>query len=225
MRDVAVPALVAIFALTACPARAAADEPSDGELVAGGLAMALPTYMIGVVAHEGSHALAAELVGGDTTDLHLWPGRNPYNGAFQFGWTRVVGLEGRAERLFFYMAPKITDLVMLGSYGALYALDGLPDNAWGHLTLQVLATGFWVDFSKDVLLWKPTNDVVRFYNLLGLDTELERLPARIVYAAAAFGWAYVLWLGYRDLFASNDEPETSNAADLAAAFPILTGSF
>ena len=192
---------------------ARADEPTDGELVAGGLAMAIPTYFLGVVLHEGSHAVAAELVGADVTQLRLYPGRNPVNGAFQFGWTRVKGLpRGRGTRLFFLSAPKLTDLLLLGGYGALHATESLPDDEWGHLAIQVLATGLVVDFAKDVLVFHSANDMVRIYNHLGLDTEWKRLPARVLHAAASAGLGYLVWRGYQDLFAKNDD---------AAAVPLV----
>jgi hypothetical protein len=190
--------------LAAAPARA--DEPTDGELVAGGLGLAIPTYFLGVVLHEGSHAVAAELVGADVTQLRLWPGKNPSNGHFQFGWTRVKGLpKGRGTRVFFLSAPKITDLVLLGGYGALYATESMPEGEWGHLAIQVLATGLWVDFVKDVFVFHDGNDMVRIYNHLGLDNEWKRLPARILHAAASAGLGYLIWLGYEDLFAKNDQ--------------------
>jgi hypothetical protein len=197
---------LAVALLVAAPAAAHADEPSDGELVAGGLGLAIPTYFLGVVLHEGSHAVVAELVGADVTQLRLWPGRNPSNGHFQFGWTRVKGLpRGRGTRIFFLSAPKITDLLLLGGYGALYATDSLPEGEWGHLVIQVLATGLLVDFAKDVFVFHDGNDMVRIYDHLGLDNEWKRLPARVLHAAASVGLGYLIWRGYQDLFAKNDE--------------------
>lgn len=198
---------VLVCALLLCATPVQADEPTDGELVAGGLAMAVPTYFVGVVLHEGSHAVVAELVGADVTQLRLWPGRNPRNGAFQFGWTRVTGLpRGRGTRILFLSAPKITDLLLLGGYGALYATDSMPDSEWLHLTLQVLATGLLVDFAKDVFVFHSANDMVRIYDYLGLDNEWKRLPARVVHAAASVGLGYLIWRGYEDLFAKNNDP-------------------
>jgi len=155
------------------------------------------------------------MVGADVTELHLWPGRNPHNGAFQFGWTRVTGLpRGRGTRIFFLAAPRITDLALLGGYGALHATESMPDNAWGHLAIQVVATGLWVDFAKDVFVFHRHNDVVRIYEHLGLDTEWKRLPARVLHAAAAAGLAYLIWLGYEDLFAKNDGDGATMVAPL-----------
>lgn len=205
----------------------AAAEPSDKELVAGGLVLALPTYMLGVSAHEGSHALAAKLMGAEVTEVHLWPGRNPHNGAFQFGWVRVRGLRSDRQRIAFLAAPKVTDLAVLGGWSALYLTDSMPDNRWGGLAIQVVATGFWVDFTKDVFVFDRHNDVVRIYTMLGLDSEWKRLPARALHAAASAGLGYLLWLGWRDLFRGDDAPvETTTAAGPpAAVFPVISGSF
>jgi len=216
----------ALLCAATAPARA---EPSDRALVYGGLAMALPDYALGVTVHEGSHAVAGWMVGAELTELHLWPGRNPYNGAFQFGWTRVRGLDGDGARRFFLVAPKITDSVFLGAWATLYATDTMPDNRWGHLTIQVLATGFWVDFAKDVLVFSPHNDVNRIYSSLGLDTEWKKLPARLLHAAVSAGMAYYLYLGWRDLFTENDEATSAvrepSGERVILVAPVLSGRF
>ena len=224
-------ALASISAVGACAVLAApcpaAAEPSDGELVAGGLAMGIPTYALGVTLHEGTHALVGKAFGGEVVEMRLYPGRNPRNGAFQFGWVRMRGTFSRAERTTFLLAPKALDLAMLGGWTALYETDHLPDNPWGYLALLVWATGFWVDFSKDVLVFHDQNDVVKVFASYGLDTELERLPVRVLYAAASVGLGYLLYRGYDDLFASNDAPETTDGATLAdgaVILPLVSGS-
>jgi hypothetical protein len=191
-------------------------EPSDRHLVYAGLGMALPDYMLGVTLHEGSHAVAARLMGAEVTSLHLWPGKNPSTHHFQFGWTRVRGLPpGRGKLAFFLLAPKIIDTVMLAGFGALYATESLPSNRWWWLTVQVLATGFWVDFAKDVLVFHRFNDVVRVFDGYGLDNEWKRLPARLLYAALDLGAGALVYLGWRDLFRAND----------GMALPLLGGTF
>jgi len=208
---------LAALAMLSAPAAA---EPSDRALVYAGLGMALPDYVLGVTLHEGSHAVAAWMVGAEVTELHLYPGRNPYNGAFQFGWTRVRGLHGEGAKIFFLGAPKITDTLFLGAWASLYVTDSMPDNRWGHLTIQVLATGFWVDFAKDALVFGRHNDVNRIYTMLGLDTELKKLPARALHAAVSVGMAYYLYLGWRDLFAENNE-----ATSTTLVAPVFSGAF
>ena len=127
-------------------------EPSDRTLFYTGLAMAPPTYVIGVTLHEGSHALAAKLVGAEVVELHLFPpGIDPKVHAFRFGWTYVHGLRTDRDKIFFYIAPKITDSVLLGGFAALVFTGAWPHNRYGQLALTVVATGLWVDFSKDVV--------------------------------------------------------------------------
>jgi hypothetical protein len=175
-------------AMIAGSAEARADRaPADTRLVVVGLTLAVPTWALGTVVHEGSHVIAAELVGADTVSFRPWPGRDPSTGAFQFGLTRVRGLRSDGDRLFFYMAPKLTDLIMLGGYLALYESDAYPDGAYGQLVLTVLATGFWVDFAKDVFVFSRHNDLVKSMKLVGLHSEWTRLPARVGVAAASAG--------------------------------------
>ncbi|HUQ06691.1 MAG TPA: hypothetical protein VM261_29515 [Kofleriaceae bacterium] len=214
---------VAAALLVAAPARARADEPSDRRIFGVGVALALPTWFFGTVTHEGSHALAAELVGGDTIQFRPWPGRAPITGAFQLGLTRVRGIHGDGERVFFFMAPKLTDVVLLGGYVALYETSAYPDGAYGQLVLTVLATGWWIDFAKDTLAFSPHNDLVKTMSILGLRTEWQRLPVRVGFAAASVGLGYLVWRGHDRLFAVNDAPGTARSAPLV--LPVLTRVF
>jgi hypothetical protein len=217
-------ALAIFVLLAAAPSRAAAapaDEPSDRRLVAVGLALAIPTYIFGTVTHEGSHALAAELVGGDTVYFRPWPGRDPLTGAWQLGLTRVRGLTGDRERLFFFMAPKLTDLVLLGGYVALYESSAYPSSGYGQLVLTVLATGWVVDFAKDTLIFSRHNDLVKTMTILGLRTEWQRLPMRVGFAAASAGLGYLVLRGHQRMFEVNNPPGGATPLVL----PVLTGAF
>jgi len=207
---------IALVALTAAslPGSARANEPSDRALFGAGLAMALPTYAIGVSVHEGSHALAAKMVGATVTDVNLLP--HVYRGKFYFGRVMVVGLRTRAQRTFFLMAPKLTDSILLGGYSLALGLDALPDNRYGLLALTVLATGFWVDFTRDVFAFWDHNDTVKVYNSYGLDNEWKRLPARLVHAGISVAAAFVIAEGYRRVFEGN---EASAATPAALAAP------
>lgn len=197
----------------------AAAEPSNSTLVYVGLAMAPPTYVAGVSLHEGSHAIAALLVGADVEELHLFPpGIDPHTNTFRFGWTYVHGLSSRGERAFFYVAPKITDTVLLGGFAALVFSGAWPHNRYGQLALTVGATGLWVDFAKDVVLFSPQNDIVHFFDQLCL-TGWRQVPARLVYAGVAGGLAYVVVRGYEKTFS---EP-TVNATPLV--LPVLSSTF
>ena len=157
--------IVAAIALALAP-RPARAEPSNGTLVGVGIGLALPTYGVGVTIHESSHALAAIMVGATVDELHLFPpGRDPHVHVFRFGWTYVHGLTTRRDKIFFYLAPKITDAIMLGGFASLAFTDAWPGNRYGALALTVLATGFWVDFAKDVVLFGEHNDVVKAFDL------------------------------------------------------------
>lgn len=207
--------------MLAQPRAAAAEEPSDRRIVLVGLALAVPTYMLGTVTHEGTHVISAELVGADTVLFRPWPGRDPYTGAFHLGLTRVRGLTGDRERLFFFMAPKLVDLALLGGYVALYESSAYPSGAYGQLVLTVLATGWWVDFAKDTFVFSRHNDLVKSMSIVGLKTEWQRLPARVGFAAASAGLGYLVLRGHQRLFAVND-PQ-GEAAPLV--LPVLTGAF
>jgi hypothetical protein len=206
----------AALAVIAAAAPAARAEPSDRALVLTGLALAPPTYLVGVSLHEGSHALAALLVGATVDQLHLFPpGRDPSTGTFRFGWTYVRGLRSDRDRLVFYTAPKLTDAALLGGFAALAFTGAWPGNRYGQLALTVFATGLWVDFSKDVVLFAPTNDAVKALELAGL-TGWRELPARLGYAGMAIGLGLIVAHGYRRTF---DPPPAASAA--SAAMPRI----
>ncbi len=199
-------------------ARAAHADPSDRTLVYVGLAMAPPTYVAGVTLHEGSHALAAEIVGADVDELHLFPpGIDPHTHTFRFGWTYVHGLTTRNEKLFFYIAPKLTDAALLGGFAALVFTSAWPHNRYGQLALTVGATGLWVDFAKDVVLFSPNNDVVKVFDLWCM-TGWRQVPARLVYAALDVGFGLIVARGYERTFT---DPTSSQALVL----PVLSASF
>jgi hypothetical protein len=190
-------ALVVIAVLVA---RTAQADPSDRTLVLTGLAMAPPTYLLGVSLHEGSHALAAALVGASVDTLHLFPpGRDPSTNTFRFGWTYVHGLRSRGDKVAFYVAPKVTDAVLLGGFAALVFTDAWPHDRYGQLALTVLATGWWVDFAKDVVLFGKTNDVVKVFDLWCM-TGWRQVPARLVYAGAIVGLGAIVARGYQRTF-------------------------
>jgi len=208
-------ALVAAALLIAGTARA---EPSDRTLVLTGIALAPPTYVLGVSLHEGSHALAAKLVGASVDQLHLFPpGRDPSTNTFRFGWTYVHGLTSRGDKVAFYVAPKLTDAVLLGGFAALVFTDAWPHNRYGQLALTVLATGWWVDFSKDVVLFSTTNDVVKVFDLWCM-TGWRQVPARLVYAGVVVGLGFVVARGYERTF---ERPSAASPRLL----PVLATTF
>jgi hypothetical protein len=205
-----------IVALLLLARAAHADEPSDGRLVLTGLAMAPPTYLLGVTMHEGSHALAAKLVGGTVDHIRLFPpGVDPRANKFRFGWVYARGLTTKPKKIFFLLAPKITDALLLSTYTALVLTETLPSNKYGLLALTVGATGFWVDFAKDVVLTSRHNDVVKVFHLWCMHGWKQIAP-RVVYAALSAGFSYAIIRGYQKTFADASQPAT---------IPVLTTAF
>lgn len=196
--------------------------PKTGYLVLAGVGMAIPTYLLGVTIHEGSHAVAARLVGAEVIGLKLLPGRHPINKKFYFGYTEIRGGLSSGEKAFFLIAPKIVDVVMLGGYSMLVGFDALPDNHYGQVALAVLATGFWVDFAKDILPFAEHHDMPRIYSLMGLRTEWSRLPLRITHAALSAAAAYSLYRGYARIF---EDDETASSTGAVFMLPLARGQF
>lgn len=213
--------MVRVLVLLAVLAGPAAAEPSDRDLIYVGLALAPPTYLVGVSLHEGSHALAAKLVGGTVDAVRIFPpGVDPRSGKFRFGWVYARGLRTRSEKILFYAAPKITDAVLLGGFAALVLTDAWPRNRYGQLALTVFATGLWVDFSKDVLLFSKANDVVKIFHAWCL-TGWKQVPARLVYASAIAGFGYLVARGYQRTF--DDPVELSSTT--TPLLPVFSGRF
>jgi len=212
--------LIALMVLVlAAPAHA---EPSDQRLLLTGIAMAPPTYVAGVALHEGSHAVAALLVGAQVEQLHLFPpGIDPSTHTFRFGWTYVRGLRTRGDRVAVFLAPKVTDVALLGGFAALVLTDAWPHNAYGQLALTVFATGLWIDFSKDVFLFSRTNDVVKVFDLWCLH-GWRQIPARLVYAGMIVGLGALVARGYQRTF---DHAPTPAPTDVAAVIPLLATAF
>lgn len=209
-------ALVAAVALAGGPAPARA-EPSDRELFAWGLAMVPPTYLLGVSLHEGSHALAGKLLGAEIVDVHLFPPRRePRSGKFRFGWVYARGLRTRGDRIAFYLAPKVTDALLLGGFAALVFTDAWPEDPYGRLALTVVATGLWVDFAKDLVVFSRHNDVVKALHLWCMK-GWKQLPARLVYAGAVAGLGLVVARGFQRTFGDDDPAATPRVIPIAGA--------
>lgn len=207
---------VVVVAIALLGTPRASAEPSNRTLVYTGLALAPADYLLGVAIHEGSHALMAKLVGAEVTELHVFPpGRDP-RGNWRFGWTYVRGLKTKGDRLAFFLAPKISDLLLLGGFAALVFTDAWPQNRFGQVALTVFGTGLWVDFSKDVLAFKKTNDVVKVFDLWCL-RGWRQIPARLVYGALVVGTGLVVARGYQRTF---DDDTTATRV-----MPLLRSTF
>lgn len=200
--------LVACFIVTPVSAE---GTPDDSDLVLAGLAMAPPTYLLGVATHEGSHAIAAKIIGLEVTDFKVLPGWHPETGAFYFGFTRVRGHMTKGEETFLNLAPKITNAIMLGSYALALNYDAMPENRYGRLAFAVLATGAWVDFSKDIFSPWRRNDMNVTYELWGADTFWKQLPWYLLHAGLSTIAFVTILDGYESAF-KHDEPSNLNSA-------------
>jgi hypothetical protein len=193
--------------------RPVSARPGDGALLAAGGAMAVPTYFLFVALHEGTHALAAHHLGAEITAMHVLPAMR--DGHFFFGYTDWRGTMTPAELALVLLAPKATDAVVLLAYGVVVAAGGLPANRYGSLALTVLATGAWVDFTKDVVAVGAMNDLIRVHALAGRTSERQRWPYRLLHAGLAALAAVPLTVGYRHTF--RDEPAAPALLPLMAA--------
>jgi hypothetical protein len=228
MRVAPVVALATLVAgLAGGPQPVVHAEPEDTDLVLLGAAMAVPTYFFNVVVHEGTHALVAKAFGAEIVRFQMLPGRHPTNGRFYFGYVQYRGGLSLGEQTFFLLAPKISDLAALTGYGLLVATDALPDSRYGQLALVVLATGFWIDFTKDVVaFWAPT-DVAIALERNGRRSFAAQLPWRLVHASLSVAAGAVVLAGYRRLFGppvsiNNDEVIS---ADQPLMVPLWSARF
>jgi len=210
--------IVLVLVLVLVLDRRAHADPSNTTLVYVGLGMAPVDYLAGVSLHEGSHGLAAWLVGADVEELHVFPpGIDPHSQRFRFGWTYVRGLRDDGDKVFFYLAPKISDLALLGGFAALVYTGAWPSDRYGQLALTVVGTGLWVDFAKDVVPLGRGDDVSIALQVAGISGWRE-VSVRLLYAAADVGLAFVVAHGYDRTF---DHAPTSTALTL----PLFTTRF
>lgn len=204
MRWLAAP-LFCLALLAARPVSARADTPPPtGHLVLAGAAMAVPTYALGVTIHEGTHALVAKAYGYPLVRIQLYPG--VHNGHFYFGYVEYRGRMPVGKRTFFLLAPKFVDMAMMGGYAALVATDTLPSNHYGQLALAVLATGFWVDFSKDLLAPWRKHDVNMALDRNGIHGFWGKLPYWLLHAGLAAAGSIAIVEGYRRVFDRGNTP-------------------
>src|SRR5262249_29603038 len=80
--------------------------------------------------------------------------------------------------------------------------DAWPDNRYGQLALTVLATGLWIDFAKDLVLFSRHNDVVKGFQQWCM-TGYRQIPARLVYAGAIAGLGVIVARGFQRTFDDN----------------------
>lgn len=207
-------AAVAALVLTAAPA-ARAERPSSQRLVLLGVGLALPIYVLDVALHEGSHAAVARLFGAEILEMRVLPSK--YEGRWYFGLTRWQGSLERDELAWVLAAPSLVHGSLLTAYSLFVATGSLPGNAYGQLALAAVATGSWVDFTKDIFAWSQANDLIKLHGLYGRTREGQRFPYRVLNAALSAAAGYFLVQGYVQLF--------SGRAEMPMTVPIYATPF
>jgi hypothetical protein len=224
--------LLGVFATVALalPAGARPKPPSDEHhprplpFVAVAGAMVAAEYFLGMAQHEGSHWLAAKLVGVDRARVWLlprWEDGGLSFGSLQIfdpGWDKELS---RGQRAFILYAPKIPNLVVLGTYSALLERGLLPKNRWVNLAFTVYAAGNLGDFSKELFYWTNTSDFAQLYSLYGYETPRERLGFRLMHGALAAGAAYQVGRGvYRVLRGEGFTPAPEKRPRVSVSFNL-----
>jgi len=218
-------AFLALLVVLASPqALADCDPEQPGPLpllLIGGL-LAAVDLPVGTAIHEGSHALVVLAAGETVTEFDITPGyvETVHGKKWLWGRVRYEGELSTNEKILFFTAPKIVDTVILGGYAALLESDSLPKNKWAQLPLAVLATGAWIDFSKDLFATAPHRDQVKLFNLLGAETETERLPYRLLHGTLSVAAGIEVGRGIHKLFSDekNGKPKTRGIT------PVITPS-
>jgi hypothetical protein len=223
------------------------SRPSNPQLLLLGLELGAIDYFLGVTLHEGSHVAAVKALGGRVSDFSILPSRAS-NGTFRFGntkWTSsrrcpisYTDPEGQfhqgerwcdlnsGEKAFVYIAPKITDALILGSYSLALEKGWLDDNKILKLNATVLATGALVDWGKDIFAINEKRDIPGFYNAIGAESELERYPFRLFHAATTAAFAVEVGRGYYSLFTNDSPPRPiKKPAPKTERHPVINPSF
>jgi hypothetical protein len=197
------------------------DQPGPLSLIAVGSLLALVDLPLGTAIHEGSHALSAKAFGADILEFDITPGFEQTSAGEKWFWgyARWTPVLSENERIVTYLAPKLTNLVLLGGYAALLETDNLPKNKWAQLPLTVLATGQWIDFSKDIFATHKARDVTKIYNLLGAETEGERLKYRLIHGGLSVAAGIEVGRGIYKLF--RDDPRTGRRHE-TGIHPVIT---
>jgi hypothetical protein len=99
------------------------------------------------------------------------------------------------------LAPKVTDVLGLASFGALEMSGRLPESDLARVAILTLATAIWVDFTMDIGATWDKSDLGVVYATVGANDDMSRLPYRLVQGSIAALAAVPIVHGYTRLFA------------------------
>lgn len=171
--------------------------PAPG-IVFESLAFAVPTFFVTTAIHEGSHAFIVWMSGENVQDVRILP--QQIDGHFVFGYTAWEGELTRTQTALTNIAPKLTDLAILGAYTAwLEGADG-HSNQQVELVLAIVAAGAWVDFVHDIFTNDPFNDMTSFRENVGIDSPAERGLFYSIWVSLALAGGIEVGRGFRNVF-------------------------
>ncbi len=198
--------------LSHCATPTEDSKPSNSVLLQTAALLAVPTYFLGVTMHEGSHALAAKALGADDVSITILPTRTN-KGMFALGKTHIGSFPGETvdKDFVWVLAPKATDLLIMGIYSGILESGNMPKNKWAQLSLSMLGTLALLDFSKHIFATDPNNDMVWIYEKMGAKNESEKLPYRLIHTSLAIGGAIEVGKGWYRLLKGppQNSPEVS----------------
>jgi hypothetical protein len=218
----------------------AEDELSTFKANVEGAGWLFPTFTLQTVLHEGSHALAARLIGAEDVQI-TWLIIDGWTTGAKTRWSKQSNLKLRIkksdaesyaafkrraalereawlrhvarEEAFVSLAPQITNLATLTTYTLLQEL-GVPSNEQLRLPLLVMAFWAWADLAAQ-LLPIDRQDVEKTYGRLRL-TSWQRIPFRVVHLGLVVLGGYYLSRGYNSIF----DDRNSGAATPKMVVPL-----
>ncbi|OFZ83757.1 MAG: hypothetical protein A2603_01655 [Bdellovibrionales bacterium RIFOXYD1_FULL_55_31] len=179
--------------------RCQANSPSVLKLIGAAALIAPAEYFLNVALHEGSHALAVKTFGGKVQDFKITPSKDG-EGYVMFGKTEYTGEFSKAQLAIIDIAPKISDILIVGSYAALQESENVPQNKYAQVAAAMVATGAWVDFSQDILFVGSQNDLTKFMSRLGARDGGERFSYKLGYGALALAGGLEIGKGWHRVF-------------------------
>ncbi len=208
--------------LVATLAAAVANSPRTAECDNGNgndlevVLWSVPTLATYVVLHEYSHAAGAKLVGAKSVTTTWLP--NP-----PFGPLGVTGMykpgATSGDYALFAFAPLITDAVLVGTYGLVSELGGLPSSKHVQIPLTLLPAYGLANMAVQAVPFVSSGSrhVEKVYDHFNL-SQWQRLPFRLVHVAAVVGGGYLLWRGWKRIDDGDAPAEPAQAIGFGFGF-------